>query len=71
MLPTVPPTIVPPADTTPDTPQVMVAFEVLQNAFCSGVYLAFAGFAIYGFYRLVIVRARTRLRRFFRQTQDG
>ncbi len=69
VLPTVPPTIAPPADNPPDTPQVMVAFEVLQNAFCSGVYLALAGFAVYLLYRLITGRARATLRRFFRQ--DG
>ena len=69
-LPTVPPTIAPPPSPEPDSPQVVVAFEALQNACCSGVYLAFFGFAVFGLYRLLHTRLRPVVRRFLRQMRS-
>ncbi len=51
-----------PADVT-DEPQLVVAFASVQNAFCAGVYLAVAAFAVLIVYRMIHVRVRPALRR--------
>lgn len=43
--------------------QAVLVLQTLQNAFCSGVYIAIAGFVLLGVYRLVYVRLRPALRR--------
>ncbi len=68
------PAIVPTAAPPPasDTPPILVGLEAIQNAFCSGVYIALAAFLVLGGYGLVHSRFRPRLRRMMRELRaDG
>ena len=72
IIPTVAQAVAPPtAPTAEEIPQVLVAFDALQNAFCSGVYLAIFAFIVIGGYSLIHVRARPAMRRFMRQLRDS
>jgi hypothetical protein len=62
-----PPTAGPPTD-VPDEPQLVVAFNSVQNAFCAGVYLAIIGFAILIGYSAIRMRVRPALRRMRRES---
>ena len=65
--PAVVPSIQPEATAIQAGAPLVVAFDALQSAFCSGVYLAVAAFILLGIYAMLSRRFRPAVRRFMRQ----